>query len=135
MPKKLLLSSQTFISLFIFAIVTVFYLNFPCLVLAQDASPSASPSPSPVQGSVSPSPSATPTPDPSASPSPSANPAASPSPSPSPSASAKPEVLGATKVLGATGAQIEVVKWILVFGVLIIAILLGLKIVRSKTEE
>ncbi|MBI2022205.1 hypothetical protein HYS93_05010 [Candidatus Daviesbacteria bacterium] len=105
------------------------FVVLPFSVLAQTASPSASPNISP---SPSPSASASPSPSPSASASPS--PLTSPSPSAA-SSSAKQEVLGATKVLGATGGGRDFIKFGLI-GLLGLAVFLGaLKISRSHAEE
>lgn len=116
----------------------------PTAALAQAASASPSPSPSAsatASPSPSPSASASPSPSPSASASPSPTPTSSPavgavsSPSASASASASGQVLGAATTLGETGAEKDFPKWIFVIGSGMLALLFGLKIVRSHDQE
>lgn len=127
-----------FISLLFFSFILV-------LILSQTASaaeltPTPNPSNSP-QASASTAPSGSPKASPAASSSPAT--AATPTVSSQPAASStggddkKSEVLGKTDVLGATGTEREIAKWIFVLGTGIVVFFIGLNVARkvNKSDE
>ena len=115
LPKIAALSSSLLITTFLTINITVF---------AQEASPSPSPTP---EENVSP----TPSPDVSPSPTPEDNSSSTTtSPSPTPTAG---EVLG-TNVLGATGKELEIAKWLLAAGATILIFLWIVKLSRDAKD-
>ncbi len=113
--------------------VLIFSLFFSTSVFAQDASSSASPS-----ASSTPTPSATPTPSPSESATPTPSPSSvsgsttsSPTPTPKPSG----KVLGAATSLGATGREIDFIKWVLLAAVFLVSLFIGVRALRSNVKE
>lgn len=116
-------------------VILIISFFFSTSVFAQDASSSATPTASPTS-SPSSSPSDTPTPSPTATPTPSSSSSsgsATSSPTPTPKASDK--VLGAATTLGATGREIDFIKWVLVATVFLISLFIGLKALRSNVKE
>lgn len=109
--------------------------------LSTTPTPTASPTVTPVP-SVSPSPQSSPTP--TATPAPSTSPATQVSPSPSTTtvqesniggnSEKKTDVLGSTSVLGATGTEKDLFKWILAVLITLIVFIFGIKIVRNVTD-
>lgn len=110
-------------------------------VYSAEPTPTPNPTSSP-QTSTTPTPTASPKATPTASSSTAAA-AATPATTSQPAASStggddkKSEVLGSTDVLGATGNEREIAKWIFVLGTGFIVFLIGLKISRTvnKADE
>ena len=98
-------------------------------VQSQDATPTPTVSPSP-EAQTTPTP--TPTPSPSASESPSASPTTTPAVGGS---ADKEKVLGAATKLGSTSRSREIAKWFLASAFGLLALLIGLKVLRSNVEE
>ena len=99
-------------------------------VQSQDATSTPTPTVSP-----SPEAQATPTPTPTPSPSASESPSASPTAIPAAGSADKEKVLGAATKLGSTSRGREVAKWFLASSLGLLALLIGLKVLRSNIEE
>lgn len=121
LPQKLLISVLP---------ITLYLVISATLLYAQEASPSASPSTSPTS-SPSPSPTLTSTASGSIT-SPTPSPTSTPTPTPKDD---KKEVLGETKVLGATSSGLEIAKWIAGGAIGILVLIIGFKITRSNVED